>query len=173
MSATSSTSLIPITSPYCLHSSDQPRSALVQPLPDGDNYPTWHRSMLMALEVKHKLSFIDGTLAKPDATSPDLPHWIRCNSMVRSWIVHSTIPAIAHSILWIDSAMDAWHDLRERFSPKNAPRIFEIRRALSTHVQGTDSISTYYTTIKGYHGELLSYRARTASLLVWCPQTYS
>ncbi|XP_043705477.1 cysteine-rich receptor-like protein kinase 15 [Telopea speciosissima] len=61
--------------------------------------------------------------------------------------------------LWLDSAFDVLNNLRDRFSQKNAPRIFEIRRALSTHVQGTDSILAYYTTVKGYHDELLSYHA--------------
>ncbi|XP_043694065.1 uncharacterized protein LOC122644738 [Telopea speciosissima] len=150
---------ITISSAYFLHSSDQPGSSLVTPLLDGDNYPTWHRAMLMALEAKNKMSFIDGSLPQPADDSPDHPHWVRCNSMVRSWVVHSTIPTIAHSILWINSAFSAWTDLRERFSLKNAPRIFEIRRSISTHVQGTDSISAYYTEIKSYRDELLSYWA--------------
>ncbi|XP_043694206.1 uncharacterized protein LOC122644906 [Telopea speciosissima] len=78
--------------------------------------------------------------------------------MVQSWIVHSTIPSIAHSILWFDSARDAWLDLHTRFSQKNAPHIFEIRRAISTHSEGLESISAYYTTLKGYRDELSSYR---------------
>ncbi|XP_043705529.1 uncharacterized protein LOC122655397 [Telopea speciosissima] len=148
-----------ISSPYFLHSNDQPGASLVTPQLDGDNYPTWNRSMLMALEAKNKISFIDGSLPIPATSSADYAHWVRCNSMVKSWLVHSTIPSISHSILWIDSAHAIWTDLQDRFSPKNAPRIFEIRRALSTHVQGSDSISAYYTIVKGYRDELLSYRA--------------
>ncbi|XP_043721060.1 uncharacterized protein LOC122668581 [Telopea speciosissima] len=112
----------------------------------------------MALEAKIKLMFLDGTLAKPDPSSTDSTNWVRCNSMVRSWIVHSTAPSIAHSILWIDSATDIWKDLHERFSQKNAPRIFEIRKTISNQVQGTDSIAAYFTKIKGFRDELLSYR---------------
>ncbi|XP_043717640.1 uncharacterized protein LOC122665551 [Telopea speciosissima] len=77
--------------------------------------------------------------------------------MVRSWLMHSTVPSISHSSLWIDSAHDIWVDLHDWFSPKNAPRIFKIRRTLSTHVQGNDSISAYYTIVKGLCDELLSY----------------
>ncbi|XP_043693121.1 uncharacterized protein LOC122643573 [Telopea speciosissima] len=159
MAATAPSSNLSPSSPYFLRSSDQPGAALVSPPLDGDNYPTWNRAMIMALEAKNKLSFVDGSLCCPDPSSPDHPHWVRCNSMVRSWIVHSTISSIAHSILWHDTTFSAWTDLRERFSPKNAPRIFEIRRALSTHVQGTDSLSSYYTAVKGYRDGLLSYRA--------------
>ncbi|XP_043710288.1 uncharacterized protein LOC122659216 [Telopea speciosissima] len=153
---------LPVTSPYFLHSSDQPNASLVTPPLDGNNFLTWHRAMTMALEAKNKISFIDGSLLRLAATSPDLPHWIRCNSMVRSWIVHSTIPTIAHNILWFDSARDAWLDLHTRFSQKNAPRIFEICRAISTLSQGMDSISAYYTTLKGHRDELSSYRSLPA-----------
>ncbi|KAK3009701.1 hypothetical protein RJ639_014807 [Escallonia herrerae] len=78
--------------------------------------------------------------------------------MVTSWLIHSTIPAIANSILWTTIASDVWVDLHDRFSQKNAPRIFEIRRAISNNAQNTDSVSTYYTTLKAYSDELSSYR---------------
>ncbi|XP_043702322.1 uncharacterized protein LOC122652600 [Telopea speciosissima] len=149
-------------SPYFLHASDQPSTPLVTPLLNGDNFPTWHRAMLMALEAKNKLQFIDRSLLKPDSTSTDLPHWIRCNSMVRSWIVHSIIPTIAHSILWIDSARDAWLDLHTRFSQQNAPRIFKIRRSIATLQQGLESILAYYTKLTGLCDELSSYRTLPA-----------
>ncbi|XP_043725813.1 uncharacterized protein LOC122672396 [Telopea speciosissima] len=113
----------------------------------------------MALEAKNKLQFLDGSLPKPIPTSANLPHWVCYNSMVRSWIVHSIVPTIAHSIFWIDSARDALLDLHDRFSQKNAPRIFEIRRSISTLNQGIDSISAYYTKMKSLHDELSSYQA--------------
>ncbi|XP_043721120.1 uncharacterized protein LOC122668646 [Telopea speciosissima] len=151
------TAAIPAHSPYFLHSSDQPGTPLIAPILDGDNFPTWHHAMVMALEAKNKLQFLDGSLPKPASDSPDLPQWTRCNSMVRSWIVHSIVPNIAHSILWIDSARDAWLDLHDRFSQHNAPRIFEIRRSISTLNQGLDSISAYYTNMKSLRDELSSY----------------
>jgi hypothetical protein len=93
-------------SPYYLHSSDQPGQVLVtQPL-NGDNYTTWSRAITMALEAKNKLGFIDGSLLKPEPNDVNFVHWVRCNSMVQSWLIHSTIPTIANSILWINSARD-------------------------------------------------------------------
>ena len=133
------------SSSYYLHSSDQPGQILVtQPL-NGDNYATWSRAITMALEAKNKLGFIDGSLLKPEPNSPNFSHWIRCNSMVQSWLIHSTIPTIANSIIWINSARDIWLDLLTRFTQKNAPRIFEIRRTIANLSQGTKSIATYYT----------------------------
>ncbi|XP_043714500.1 uncharacterized protein LOC122662856 [Telopea speciosissima] len=143
-------------SPYFLHASENPSAPLITPVLDGNNFPTWHHAMLMALEAKNKLQLLDGSLPKPDSTSTDLPHWIRCNSMVRSWLVHSIVPGSAHNKLWFDSTRDAWVDLHSRFSPKNAPQTFEIR-SISTLKQGLDSISTYYTKLKSLCDELASY----------------
>ncbi|KAF8414255.1 hypothetical protein HHK36_002255 [Tetracentron sinense] len=47
--------------PYYFHNGDNPGLVLVsQPL-DGENYPTWSRSMLMAMTAKNKLGFLDGS----------------------------------------------------------------------------------------------------------------
>ena len=55
------------SSPFFLHHLDSPRLVLVsQPL-TGDNYASWSRAMLIALSVKNKLGFLDGTIAKPDS----------------------------------------------------------------------------------------------------------
>ncbi|XP_043692980.1 uncharacterized protein LOC122643423 [Telopea speciosissima] len=156
-----------VSSPYYLHPSAQPGAALITPTLNGDNYPTWHRSMLMALEAKNKIVFVNGTLTKPTSTSPNLPYWIRCNSMLQSWLVHSTIPSISPSLLWIETARDIWLDLHDRFSQHNAPHIFEIRRAISTHVQGIDSLSAYYNTLNGYHDEL-SFLSHLAVMYMLC-----
>ncbi|XP_043703795.1 uncharacterized protein LOC122653903 [Telopea speciosissima] len=146
------------TSPYYLHNSDHPGTPLVTQLLNGDNFPTWSRAITMALQAKNKVGFIDGTLKKPADDSTDLSAWSRCNSMVTSWLIHSTIPSIANSILWTTNAHDVWIDLSDRFSQQNAPRIFEIRRFIYNHSQGTDSISAYYTALKAYRDELSSYR---------------
>lgn len=52
-------------SPYYIHHSDNPGFILVsQPL-IGENYPSWSRSMLIALSVKNKAGFVDGAILEP------------------------------------------------------------------------------------------------------------
>jgi hypothetical protein len=110
------------SSPYHLHHDDSPGTVLVsQPL-DGDNYHTWSRSMVMALTAKNKLSFLNGSLAKPvDESGAEYQAWLRCNTMVSSWILNSVSKDIAASVIYIDNAADVWTDLKERFSQKNGP----------------------------------------------------
>ncbi|BBG99051.1 wall-associated kinase 2 [Prunus dulcis] len=51
---------------------------------------------------------------------------------------------ISNSVIYTATAREVWDDLRERFSQKNAPRIFEIRRAIANHTQGYwDELSSY------------------------------
>ncbi|KAK3406640.1 hypothetical protein EUGRSUZ_K02810 [Eucalyptus grandis] len=74
------------------------------------------------LEAKNTPCFVDGSLSCPVSTSSNYPQWIRCNSMVRSWLIHFTIPIISYCILRHNSSNDVWNDLCEYFSPCNAPR---------------------------------------------------
>ncbi|KAL6291859.1 hypothetical protein ACE6H2_000001 [Prunus campanulata] len=150
------------SSPLYLHHSDNPGVILVtQPLL-GDNYPTWSRAMRMALDAKNKLGFIDGSITKPKDVSTKFHQWTRCNSMVLSWIVNALSPEISNSVIYTATAREVWDDLRERFSQKNAPRIFEICRAIANHTQGNSSIASYYTVFKGYWDELSSYISLTS-----------
>lgn len=54
---------------YSLHHSDHPRMVLVSKSLDGDNYSTWRRAMVISLNAKSKLGFVDGTLKAPSATT--------------------------------------------------------------------------------------------------------
>ncbi|RVW84005.1 hypothetical protein CK203_047294 [Vitis vinifera] len=50
---------------FFLHRGDHPELVLVSHLLIGPNYNTWGRAMLMALNAKHKLGFVDGSISQP------------------------------------------------------------------------------------------------------------
>ena len=53
------------SSPYFLSSGDNPGiSLVVQPLTE-ENYSTWSRAILISLDAKTKLGFIDGSIPRP------------------------------------------------------------------------------------------------------------
>ncbi|KAK3003894.1 hypothetical protein RJ639_020228 [Escallonia herrerae] len=70
-------------SPFYLHPFDHPCLIFVtQPLSEnGENYFTWRRNMLTALQSKNKAGFVDGLIAKPDVHSRDFQSWIQCNAV--------------------------------------------------------------------------------------------
>ncbi|KAA8541434.1 hypothetical protein F0562_025397 [Nyssa sinensis] len=68
--------------PFYLHNSDHPRVTLVSHPLTETNYNTWYQSMLIALNIKNKVGFIDGTVPKPSDRAAAL-QWTRCNNMER------------------------------------------------------------------------------------------
>ena len=119
------------SNPYYLHHSDSPRQVLVSQQLTGENYTNWSRTMLIALSVKNKLGFVDGSIAKPPGTDANLFNsWIRNNNMVISWILNSVSKEISANIKFVSSAREIWLDLKDCFQHKNGPRIFQLKREL-------------------------------------------
>ncbi|KAH9652496.1 protein kinase domain-containing protein [Citrus sinensis] len=141
---------------FLVHPSDSPTAVLVSPLLTGDNYGTWVRAMTMALRAKNKLGFVDGTISKPDEDEDDGGRWQRCNDLVGSWVLNSISNELAGSVLYAQSAREVWQDLQERFQQTNAPKIYELKQAISNLRQGDASVSLYYTRMKALWDELNS-----------------
>lgn len=112
--------------------------------------------MLIALSVKNKLGFIDGSISKP--TGNLLPAWIRNNHIVIAWILNSVSKTISGSLLFSESARDIWIDLKDRFQKKNGPRIFQLKRNLATITQDQQSVTMYFTRLKTLWDEYITYR---------------
>ena len=146
------------TSPYFLHNSDHPSIVLVSHHLTGANYNTWSRAMVMALTAKNKISFIDGSIPCPESDDFLFGTWIRCNNMVISWILNSVHKDIADSLLYFDTAVGIWNDLRDRFRQSNGPRIFQIKKHLIALSQGSLDVSTYYTRLKILWDELKGFQ---------------
>ena len=154
-----STIEIDSSNPFFLHHADSPGAMIVSKQLNGENYNTWKREMMMALSAKNKLSFVDGTLPRP----PNLYDsqglaWTRCNNMVLSWLLNSVSTEIANSIIYIDDASEIWNDLQDRFSQHNGPQIFQLKKSIASLCQENNSVSTYFTTMKGLWDELANHQ---------------
>ncbi|KAL5552502.1 hypothetical protein UlMin_039903 [Ulmus minor] len=132
------------SNPYFLHHFDNPGLVLVSQSLISENYASWSRAMLIALSVKNKLGFVDGSIPKPAGTYPNLSSWIRNNNIVISWILNSISKEISASIIFSVSAYEIWLDLKDRFQQSNGPRIFQLRRELMNHVQDQNSLISHY-----------------------------
>ena len=117
--------------PLFLHPSDQPGQGLVADLFNGDDFENWRRSVTVALLAKQKLSLIDGSYKKPDAGSPLLSDWQRCNAMVISWLLNSLHKNVRDSVLFNDTASAIWTKLNERYGQTNKTRLFQAQKAVS------------------------------------------
>ncbi|XP_042988862.1 uncharacterized protein LOC122316411 [Carya illinoinensis] len=113
--------------------------------------------MRRALNIKNKLGFLESKISKPLDSDPLFLPWERCNDMIIAWLQNSVGPDLRPAIAHAETAAEVWNDLRERFSIKNAPHIFQLTKAVSSLTQDTDSVSIYYNKLKGYWDELEVY----------------
>ena len=96
--STSSTSVLTIhpwensSSPYFLSNSDNPGVSFVVQHLTEENYSTWSRVILIALDAKTKLGFIDGSIPKPESIDhPCYFAWCKCNSTILAWLFNSVL----------------------------------------------------------------------------------
>ena len=115
---TASSTSVPIThrhvqpwenpsSPYFLTSSDNPGVSLVVERLTEENYNTWSRAVLISLDAKTKIGFVDGSIPKPQ--SPDHPcytAWCKCNSMVLAWLFNSISKDLQPSVVYFGIARE-------------------------------------------------------------------
>ncbi|KAK3006201.1 hypothetical protein RJ639_017740 [Escallonia herrerae] len=142
-------------------SDDHPGHLLVPIKLNGTNYPSWSKSMIHALTAKNKIGFINGSIEQPSEKDQPTEYalWNQCNSMILSWLTHSVEPDLAKGVIHAKTAYQVWEDFKDQFSQKNAPAIYQIQKSLASFSQGTMTVSTYFTKLKGLWDELDTYRA--------------
>lgn len=146
--------IIDANHPYYLQSSDNPGIPLVTQLLTEQNYYQWSRAVFIALSAKMKLGMVDGTLPKPLVTSVHYAVWSRCNDMVLSWLLNSMSVEIRNSVAYFSTAKEIWDDLAFHFSQTNMPRVFQLRKELSSLTQGTLTITAYFTKFRTLIAEI-------------------
>uniref|UniRef100_A0A2N9FUD2 Reverse transcriptase Ty1/copia-type domain-containing protein n=1 Tax=Fagus sylvatica TaxID=28930 RepID=A0A2N9FUD2_FAGSY len=147
------------SSPCYLHASDNSSLILVTEPLTGDNFHSWFRSMNMALTIKNKLGFVDGSIREPEDgfRSPLYAHWTRCNTVVITWILNCVSKKIHASVLYKPTAYVIWKELQDKFSQSNGPQIFQLEKDIGSLTQNQNSVSDYYTNLQGLWEELLNY----------------
>ena len=122
----------PMDDPLFLHHAKNPSLVLVtQPLIGGENSAAWARVVRKALLTKNRLGFIDGTLtlSPPLVSTPlNVQAWIRCDNMVGTWLTNSVSPKLQSSIIYEDTAVEIWNDLKNRFAQTDGPRLFNLQK---------------------------------------------
>ncbi|XP_065619558.1 uncharacterized protein LOC136063302 [Quercus suber] len=149
------------SSPYFLSNGDNPGVSLVVQLLTEENYNTWSRAILISLDAKTKLGFVDGSIPKPQSDHPYYTAWCKCNSTVLAWLFNSVSKELQSSIVYFKTARDVWLDLQYRFGQGNGPTVFDLRKEISSLTQEDLTINAYYTKFKGLWDEFSDYRTCT------------
>ena len=111
--STSSTSVPTIhpwensSSPYSLSNSDNPGVSLVVQHLTEENYSTWSRAILIAMDAKTILGFIDGSIPKPESVDhPCYFAWCKCNSTVLAWLFNSVWKDLQLSVVYFKTTRE-------------------------------------------------------------------
>ena len=75
------------TNPYFLHLSEGPGAVLVLAHLIESNYHSWCRAMTIALELKDKMGFMDGSIQELEVGNPIRLDWERNNKIILAWMV--------------------------------------------------------------------------------------
>ncbi|XP_076959076.1 uncharacterized protein LOC143635056 [Bidens hawaiensis] len=145
-----------VNSPLYIHPSDYPKQMHVNETLIVSNYIDWSQEMLNFLFAKNKVTFIDGSIKKPEKVSSTYMSWMRCDAMVKGWLMTAMEKDIRDSIKYASTASDIWSDLLERFGKENAPRAYELKQALTTTSQNGISVTAYFTKLRGIWDEISS-----------------
>ena len=145
---------------FFLHHSDNPGLALVSQQLTEDNYMSWNHAMKIALCVKNKFGFVDGSLSllDPEDDLAQYRVWMRNNYIVISWLLNAISKEILPTVISYQYASEIWSDLHDRFQQHNGPHRFQLQKEIVNLKQGNTSVSTYFTRLKSLWEEMSAYR---------------
>ncbi|XP_047259414.1 uncharacterized protein LOC124891894 [Capsicum annuum] len=129
---------------------DNPESASTAPSIPSNGIDYNHPLFLSALDVsgRNKLGMVDDFCTK-DKFSGLKNHWERVNAIVLSWVMNFVGKGLLGGIMYASSAQEVWEDLFERFNKVDSSRTLNLHKEIATLTQGTDSVSVYFSKLKG------------------------
>ncbi|KAM3327880.1 hypothetical protein P3S68_033342 [Capsicum galapagoense] len=147
--------IVDASHPLCLAPGDTSGISLISfQLTGTDNYSLWSRSMRIALLGRNKLGLVDGSWKKERFHDKFWNQWERCNAVVLSWLMNSVSQNLVSGIVYASDAYAVWMELKKRFDKIDGSHSFNLHREIVTLVQGTSSISVYFSKVKDLWNEI-------------------
>ncbi|GJU86978.1 cysteine-rich receptor-like protein kinase 8 [Tanacetum coccineum] len=123
------------------HQNDHPGLILISKKLTGlENYSTWKRSTMIALNARNKLKLINGECEEPAVNSPLKSLWERANDMVISWILNIVSEKIENNLSFVNSATALWSELNKHYSQLDGHRIYQVSNDIANLKQGNTTI---------------------------------
>ncbi|KAM0061566.1 putative RNA-directed DNA polymerase [Helianthus debilis subsp. tardiflorus] len=136
------------SNPLYLHPSDTTNLTITSiKLKGTENYTVWANSLTLALKVKNKYGFIDGTCEKSLIDEVLANQWERCNSVVLTWILNSVSEELFLGQVCSKLASDVWKDLKETCNKIDGSVVFDLYQKINSFSQNGQSVSEYYNKL--------------------------
>lgn len=144
-----------VNHPLYFHPKDHPGMILIsKKLTGSENYSSWKRSMMIALNARNKLKLVNGEFEEPEISSPIRASWERANDMVISWMLNTISEQIGNNLNFVHTAHSLWHQLQDHYSQLDNHRIYQLTNDIVHLKQLNCSIEVYYRKLKGLWDEL-------------------
>ncbi|KAJ0627129.1 putative RNA-directed DNA polymerase [Helianthus annuus] len=135
--------------PLYLHASDSTNLTVISiKLKGTENYTVWANAMILALRVKNKIGFIDGTFEKPVDNPVLETQWERCNSVVLTWILNSVSEELYLGHVYSKSAAEVWKELRDTYDKIDGSVVFDLYQKINSFKQNNLTVAEYYHKLK-------------------------
>nr|XP_043611507.1 uncharacterized protein LOC122583139 [Erigeron canadensis] len=138
-------SKLDLGSPLHLHPNDSSTLSIVSiKLKGTENYKVWSCAMILALESKNKIGFIDGTCRRSNTDEVLGRQWDRCNAVVISWILNSIAEELYLGQIFFGKASLIWKELKEAYDKVDGSVTFNLHHKINSLCQNGMPIADYY-----------------------------
>ncbi|GJT50026.1 ribonuclease H-like domain-containing protein, partial [Tanacetum coccineum] len=138
-------SKLDVSHPLHLHPNDYVALTVVFiKLKGTENYQVWSCAMLLALEGKNKIRFIDGSCRRSNTYEVLGRHWDRVNVVVLGWILNSISEELFLGQIFSKRAKHVWDELKETYDKVDGSVTFSLHHKIHTLSQNGSSIADYY-----------------------------
>ncbi|GKE24157.1 ribonuclease H-like domain-containing protein [Tanacetum coccineum] len=138
-------SKLDISDPLHLHPNDTTALTVVSiKLKGTKNYQVWSCAMLLALEGKNKIGFIDGSCKRSNTNDILGKQWDRVSAIVLGWILNSISEELFLGQIFSKRAKHVWEKLKETYDKVNGSIMFGLNNHINSLKQNGSSIADYY-----------------------------
>ncbi|KAJ9561025.1 hypothetical protein OSB04_006185 [Centaurea solstitialis] len=115
-----------------------------------ENYKVCFCAIILALETKNKLGFVDGSCVKPTDNDVLAKQWDRCNAVVLSWILGSVVEELFLGQVFSEVASTVWSELKETYDKVDGSVTFILYQKINSLTQNGGSVSDYYHKLNAF-----------------------
>ncbi|GJZ22560.1 ribonuclease H-like domain-containing protein [Tanacetum coccineum] len=116
-----------LSHPLHLHPNDSTTLIIVSiKLKGTENYNVWSCAMLLALEGRNKIGFIDNTCRRSYTDEVLERQWDRVNVVVMGWILNSILEELFLGQIFSKRAYEVWKELKETFDRVDGSVTFNL-----------------------------------------------
>ncbi|GKC47473.1 ribonuclease H-like domain-containing protein, partial [Tanacetum coccineum] len=148
-------SRLDVSHPLHLHPNDSAALTIVSIKLNGTkNYQVWSCIMLLALQGKNKIGFIDDTCKRSNTDEILGTQWDRLNASVLSWILNSIYEELYLGQIFSKSASHVWEELNETYDKVDESVTFNLHYKIHSLSQNGSSIADYYDKLNALNSIL-------------------